>query len=140
VAHATEHGEGVPHIIWILLNVCLTCYALGMVHGRLTANAAGQGAAKPYPAPASSALLVAQPPRDVSELYNELLYAVARKFPGESRHDTALRYIREREEAAQCDCGACKQNSPLCGGGTALTGGTGGTGGGGDEGERGTPW
>ena len=42
--------------------------------------------------------LVAQPPRDVSELYHELLYAVAQKFPGESRHETALRYIREREE------------------------------------------
>jgi hypothetical protein len=30
-------------------------------------------------------------------LYNELLYAVAKKYPGESRHDTALRYIRDRE-------------------------------------------
>lgn len=29
--------------------------------------------------------------------YNELLFAVARKFPGESRHETALRYIREAE-------------------------------------------
>jgi hypothetical protein len=28
----------------------------------------------------------------------ELLYAVARKFPGESRHQTALRYITEAEE------------------------------------------
>jgi hypothetical protein len=35
--------------------------------------------------------------RDVSELYYELLYAVARKFPNESRHETALRYIREAE-------------------------------------------
>jgi len=40
--------------------------------------------------------------------YNELLYAVARKFPGESRHETALRYIRAMEEvpshkAAQCE-------------------------------------
>lgn len=32
--------------------------------------------------------------------YEELIYAVARKFPGESRHETALRYIREREAAA----------------------------------------
>ena len=30
-------------------------------------------------------------------LYNELLYAVARKYEGESRHETALRYIREAE-------------------------------------------
>ena len=31
---------GVPNIVFILLNVCLTCYALGMIHGRLTANSA----------------------------------------------------------------------------------------------------
>ena len=30
-------------------------------------------------------------------LYHELLFAVAKKFPGESRHDTALRYIRQSE-------------------------------------------
>jgi len=29
--------------------------------------------------------------------YNELVFAVWRCFPGESQHDTALRYIRERE-------------------------------------------
>jgi len=28
----------VPNITWFLLNICLTCYALGMIHGRLTAN------------------------------------------------------------------------------------------------------
>jgi hypothetical protein len=33
----------------------------------------------------------------VRRRYDELLYAVARKYPGESRHETALRYIRERE-------------------------------------------
>jgi hypothetical protein len=32
------------------------------------------------------------------EAYQELLYAVARKFPGETRHQTALRYIREAEK------------------------------------------
>jgi hypothetical protein len=31
------------------------------------------------------------------KLYNELLYAVARKFPSEDRHQTALRYIQEAE-------------------------------------------
>jgi len=51
----------------------------------------------------------AQPPRDVAELYHELLYAVARKFPGESRHETALRYIRDAEERAR-QTGSCKQN------------------------------
>ncbi|MBU1076217.1 MAG: hypothetical protein KKH98_02920 [Spirochaetes bacterium] len=30
--------------------------------------------------------------------YNELLMAVERKFPNESRHETALRYIREAEQ------------------------------------------
>jgi len=33
------------------------------------------------------------------ELYQELLHAVARKFSGESRHETALRYIRDTESA-----------------------------------------
>jgi len=36
----------------------------------------------------------------VREAYDELLYAVGRKFPGESRHATALRYIREAEVRA----------------------------------------
>lgn len=35
---------------------------------------------------------------DVKEKYNELLMAVARKFPNETRHETALRYIREAEK------------------------------------------
>jgi len=30
-------------------------------------------------------------------LYNELLYAVARKHPNETRHQTALRYIQQAE-------------------------------------------
>lgn len=36
----------------------------------------------------------------VERQYNELIYAVARKYKDESRHATALRYIREREEQA----------------------------------------
>jgi hypothetical protein len=32
------------------------------------------------------------------EQYNSLIFEVSYKFPGESRHDTAKRYIREREE------------------------------------------
>jgi hypothetical protein len=31
--------------------------------------------------------------------YNELLFAVVSKHDEEARHDTALRYIREREQA-----------------------------------------
>jgi len=32
--------------------------------------------------------------------YQELIFAVAQKFPNETRHETALRYINEREN--QC--------------------------------------
>lgn len=34
------------------------------------------------------------------EAYDQLMFAVCRKFDGESRHETALRYIREAEECA----------------------------------------
>jgi len=44
--------------------------------------------------------------QDARRLYHELLYAVATKHPGESRHETALRYIREREDMARHDAGA----------------------------------
>lgn len=36
-------------------------------------------------------------PTDFKALYHELLFAVERKFPGESRHETALKYIRAAE-------------------------------------------
>lgn len=35
---------------------------------------------------------------EIKHKYNELLYAVCRKFPNETRHQTALRYIREAED------------------------------------------
>jgi len=38
--------------------------------------------------------------KGAGEKYHELLYAVATKYPGETRHETALRYIQERECAA----------------------------------------
>ncbi len=38
--------------------------------------------------------------RELQAQYNELLFAVARKFPGETRHQTALRYIHEAESRA----------------------------------------
>jgi len=44
-----------------------------------------------------------------SNKYRELIMAVAQKFPDESRHETALRYIREREN--QCD-GPCQTETP----------------------------
>jgi hypothetical protein len=34
----------------------------------------------------------------LQEAYDELIYAVARKFPNETRHQTALRYIQEAEQ------------------------------------------
>ena len=41
--------------------------------------------------------LAARVPDGCVEKYNELLYAVERKFPNETRHETTLRYIKERE-------------------------------------------
>ena len=43
------------------------------------------------------------PPDDerIEAKYHELLYAVERKFPGETRHQTALRYIKEAEARAK---------------------------------------
>jgi len=44
---------------------------------------------------------------DHADLYSELLYAVQNKFEGETRHETALRYIRSAETRiigpAQCE-------------------------------------
>lgn len=40
----------------------------------------------------------------LQERYNELLYEVAQKHEGESRHDTARRYIREREDRIEVPC------------------------------------
>jgi hypothetical protein len=41
--------------------------------------------------------------RDLAASYAELIYAVASKFPGETRHETALRYIRNAERGGdQC--------------------------------------
>ena len=37
---------------------------------------------------------------ELCRLYQELLFAVAKKHPGETRHATALRYIRQAEAPA----------------------------------------
>lgn len=37
----------------------------------------------------------------MEEAYHELLYAVANKYDGETRHQTALRYIRERAQSSE---------------------------------------
>ena len=62
---------------------------------------------------AAAQVRVAEAQTDAAELarlrglYEELLYAVGNKHPGETRHKTALRYIQQAEaprgSAAQCD-------------------------------------
>ena len=37
------------------------------------------------------------------EKYNDLIMEVERKYPNETRHETAKRYIREREAIADCN-------------------------------------
>lgn len=52
-----------------------------------------------------------EPPLDYKERYLELLHSVTNVCPGESRHQTALRYIRQSEEPSnQSEC--CEQPSP----------------------------
>ena len=43
---------------------------------------------------------------EVEHLYYELLWAVENKYPDETRHETALRYIKEAENR---DSGECKE-------------------------------
>ena len=45
------------------------------------------------------------------EAYKELIYAVARKFPNETRHQTALRYIMQAEEQSN-DAGKATDARP----------------------------
>ena len=47
------------------------------------------------------AAAVAEPLTEEQEKYAELLYAVGSKWPGETRHQTALRYILQAEQACQ---------------------------------------
>jgi hypothetical protein len=48
---------------------------------------------------------------ELCKLYEELLYAVARKFPGETRHQTALRYINNAETVSvSSGCDAAKES------------------------------
>ena len=47
---------------------------------------------------------------DVEQKYMELIYAVGMKHEGETRHETALRYIREREKPNDQ---AVSQSGPL---------------------------
>jgi hypothetical protein len=58
---------------------------------------------RPQPEPAAPLVTPEGAQEDIKAKYYELLYAVAQKFPGESRHQTALRYIRQREEGTGSD-------------------------------------
>ena len=42
----------------------------------------------------------------LNEKYMELIMAVATKFPNESRHETALRYIEQAENRSNIACEA----------------------------------
>ena len=51
---------------------------------------------------------------DIYELerkYNELIYAVQKKYPNETRHETALRYIQEAESKGPTQTEPDKQPS-----------------------------
>jgi hypothetical protein len=39
---------------------------------------------------------------ELLEKYHDLIMQVSKKFPDETRHETAKRYIVERENSAQC--------------------------------------
>jgi len=46
---------------------------------------------------------------EIEEKYQELIMAVEKKYEGETRHETALRYIRRAESN---DYGAARNSSP----------------------------
>ena len=48
----------------------------------------------------------------ISQQYYELLYSVEQKWPNESRHQTALRYIQQAERNSKCG-GIAKQHHRL---------------------------
>ena len=48
----------------------------------------------------------------VSSKYEELIYAVGNKYPGESRHETALRYIRQAETPSNAAAQSDKAGTP----------------------------
>lgn len=48
-------------------------------------------------------------PDDISDRYFELIYAVRKKHPGETRHQTALRYIKQGDLIYYTFCKRCNQ-------------------------------
>ena len=66
---------------------------------------------------AAAQIRVAEAQTDADELarlrglYEELLFAVGNKYPGETRHQTALRYIQQAEASRIC---ASQCEGPNC--------------------------
>lgn len=56
--------------------------------------------------------IVEQEHRNLERKYNELIMAVASKWPGETRHQTALRYITQRESLSSGADAEAKDASP----------------------------
>lgn len=57
---------------------------------------------------------VVTPERDYKALYHELLYQVGNKYEHETRHETALRYLRNAEmptDNCEASIAAAKENS-----------------------------
>lgn len=85
---------------------CGVCGGLGREYGSGQDCVICGGAGCVYVEPSE---INQRPIRNVHDLYCELLFAVAYKYEGETRHETALRYIREKEairEAEGCAKGA----------------------------------
>ncbi len=85
---------------------CEKCNGAGFVSHTRSKNRFGQPCS-PFPVSRRCSCAAATPPdpraereAETRQRYEELLYAVAQKFPGESRHETALRYIRNAEASA----------------------------------------
>ena len=56
-------------------------------------------------------LLKAQRKPLTDDLYNELLFAVGNKYPNETRHQTALRYILQAEKGDEKAAHGIKENT-----------------------------
>lgn len=82
---------------------CLDCNAWTVDTGRGASECGHCGTIKPFGA---SLVCYDQPSAAYKTLYFELLYEVARKHPGESRHETARRYIRQAETPSNAACAA----------------------------------
>jgi len=51
--------------------------------------------------------------KKLDERYQELIMSVERKFPNETRHETALRYIKEAESHSGNTCSVPAKESEI---------------------------